>query len=39
MMDVRREDRYKGKSAEWDTSGIRVGVIAPDSYVVLITEG
>ena len=38
-MKVRREDRYKGKGADQDTSGIRLAVTAPYSVVMIITEG
>ena len=36
MMKVRRDNRYKGKGAEWDISESRVAVMEPDSGVVLI---
>ena len=34
-----REDRDKIKGMEQDTEGIRAAIMAPDSVVLLITEG
>ena len=39
MIKVSMDYRYKVKGIERETTGIRVAVKAPDSAVVLITEG
>ena len=38
MMEVRSEERYKGKGTNQDMIEIRMSVTAPDSSVMLITE-